>query len=162
MRTQLVDAYKFGIGKRILRIPVDHFLIGVSRSSVDKVIDFFDVFTMVPFPTPQPKKAFFQNRVLAIPKRQTKAPAHGVVAETLEAVLSPTIGAAVRMLEREECPSFPVAAVVFANGPPLALCQIRTPSPPPRAGCDLAEPSAFGSVEESMESMGSHCFSCSR
>ena len=31
VRTQLVDAYKFGIGKRILR-PVDHFLIGLRIS----------------------------------------------------------------------------------------------------------------------------------
>jgi len=82
------------------------------------------------------------------------APAHSLVAESREAVLSTTIGATMRVLERKECPSFPVGAVVFANGSPLALCQIRPPSPLRRAGRDLFEPSAFRSVEERVRPLG--------
>src|SRR5437762_12284793 len=49
------------------------------------------------------------------------------VREARQSVFPPAIGARARMIVSEEVPGVAVVAVVFANGAPLALAQIRTP-----------------------------------
>jgi hypothetical protein len=68
-----------------------------------------------------------------------------VVAVTGDAVLTPTIGAAARVVVRQIIPSASPGAVVLADGSPLTLREIRAPAAPIfLAGSVVSEPLFFG------------------
>src|SRR5205085_7069803 len=73
------------------------------------------------------EQPLFENRVLAVPERQTETEALLVVGDPGEAVFPPAIGARPRMVVREEVPGVAVLAVVLADGPPLSFTQVRPP-----------------------------------
>src|SRR5271169_5409293 len=52
------------------------------------------------------------------------------VGNPTDAIFPPTVGARVRLLEREKLPRCASGAVVFAHRPPLALGKIRAPAFP--------------------------------
>ena len=85
---------------------------------------------MIPLIAGQSEEPLFENRIAAVPESQREAQPLVVIADSRDAVLAPAIGAHVRMLEGEKLPRGAAFAVVFTNGPPLALRQIRTPAPP--------------------------------
>src|SRR5271166_3379129 len=68
-----------------------------------------------------------EDRVLAVPESDGKAQALLLVADASDAVLAPVIGAGSGLIVSEVVPGVAVLAVVFPDGSPLALAQIRAP-----------------------------------
>src|SRR5580692_9906741 len=66
-----------------------------------------------------------------------------VIAESGDAVLTPTIGAAARVVVRQIIPSTSPGAVVLAYRPPLSLGEIRTPRAPVLLACFVVRQSLF-------------------
>src|SRR5262249_7623048 len=68
-----------------------------------------------------------EDRVLAIPQGQGEAESLLVIGNTSQAVLAPAIGAGPRLVVAEVIPGIAAFAVVFADGPPLPLAEVRSP-----------------------------------
>jgi hypothetical protein len=76
---------------------------------------------MITLAPSEPKEPFFQDRIMAIPKRYGKAQPLVVIGEPGEAVLPPAIGARTSVIVWKKIPGSAGGAVVFAHRPPLAL-----------------------------------------
>ncbi len=88
------------------------------------------VLAVIPFRAGQTEKAFLEDRVGAVPKRQPEAEAALPIADPEQTVLAPPVGAAARMLVREVVPAGPIRGVVLAHGAPLPLREVGTESLP--------------------------------
>src|SRR5688572_6310587 len=67
-----------------------------------------------------------------------------IITDTCEAVLAPLIGTGARMVMREIIPGAAVLAVIFTNGSPLPLAQIRSPPFPWLSASGLFESIVLG------------------
>ena len=123
------------VGKRALRVLVEHLQVGVRRRGVEVVVELLDVLAVVALAVGQAEEALLEDRVLAVPQGQRQAEALLVVAEAGQAVLAPAVGAAAGVVVGEVVPGVAVGAVVLADGAPLALAQVRPP-PLPRLSAD--------------------------
>src|SRR6266567_2425385 len=85
---------------------------------------------MIAFIAGEPKQPFLQDWVFAIPHRQGKAHQLTPVGNTHDSVFAPAVGPRTRVIVWEEIPGCSVFAVVFADGAPLALGEIRAPTLP--------------------------------
>ena len=93
---------ELGVGESGLRILVEHLQIGVRGRGVEVIVQLLDVFAVIAFGVGQPEQPFLEDRVLAVPQRQRQAEGIAVVvAESGDAVLAPTIGAAARVVVRQ-------------------------------------------------------------
>jgi hypothetical protein len=75
-----IGLYKIAIGVRILRIFIEVLHIRVGRRAIEVEVIFFDVLAVIAFRVGQPEQPLFQDRILAIPKRQGEAQPLVVVA----------------------------------------------------------------------------------
>ncbi len=126
--------HEIRIRERRLRILIEHLQIRMARRGVEIVVELLDVLTVIAFAVREPEEALFEDRVAAVPHRHAKAQPLLGIGETPDAVFTPAIHAAARVIVREVLPRVAVRAIVFAHGAPLALAQIRTPEFPRRTG----------------------------
>ena len=119
-----------GVRKLDLRIFVECFLVGVSRSCVEVKITFFDILAVVTLAVGQSEQALLEDGILAIPKSGSKTEAALAVAPSEKAIFAPPVNAAARVVVRKIVPGVSVSGVVFANRSPLAFRQVRAPALP--------------------------------
>src|SRR5580700_7432066 len=115
----------------------------MTRCGVKVVVQLLDVFAVIALRVGQPEQPFLEDRVLAIPQCQRQANILMVIAESGDAVLTPTIGAAARLVVRQIFPSTSPGAVVLAYRPPLSLGEIRAPAAPVLLACFVVRQSLF-------------------
>src|SRR5262249_35673612 len=89
-----------------------------------------DVLPVVALVAGQPEETLLENGVALVPQREREAEAGVVVTDAGQAVLAPAICAGAGMVVGEILPGGPIRAIVFADGSPLALAQVRPPPPP--------------------------------
>ena len=118
------------VGKRRLRIFVEHAGVAVGRHRVEIVVELLDVLAVIALAVAQPEHALLQDRVLAVPQRDGQAQLLLGVAKPADPVLAPAIGAAARVIMGEVVPGVALGAVVFAHRAPLALAHIGAPFAP--------------------------------
>src|SRR6185369_14339081 len=106
--------------------------VRVSRRAVEVEVVLLDVLAVVAFAVREPEEPLLQDRVLAVPQRQSEAEPLLVVGKTRQTVLAPAIRPGTGMIVGEEIPGITVLAVVLAHGAPLALAQVRPPFFPRR------------------------------
>src|SRR5512136_521891 len=116
----------------------------MGRRRVEIEVIFLDVLAVVPLAVRQPEQALLEDRVPAVPEGQGEAEALLVVGDPRQAILAPAIGPGTRLIMGEEVPGVSRIAVVFADRPPLALAQVRSPLPPRRALPGLGQALLFG------------------
>ena len=100
------------------------------RRRIEVEVILLHVLAVIAFISRQAEQAFFQDGIAPIPQRQREADPLVAVADPADAVFSPAIGARARMVVREIFPGRPVRAVIFADGAPLPLGEIRSPALP--------------------------------
>ena len=118
------------IGKRGVRILVQHAGIGAAGRSVEIVIELFDILAVIPLAIGEPKKPLFKNRVFAVPHGYAKTERFFLIAKTGNTILTPSVGSTTSMIMREIFPCGAVGTVVLANRSPLPLAEIGTPAAP--------------------------------
>jgi hypothetical protein len=100
----------------LLRIFVQKLHVRVSRRRIQVIVQFLDIFSMIPFRARDAKKPFFKHPILLVPKGKRKAETLMVVADARDAVFSPPVGPRASVLMGEMCPSIAVTRVVFPDG----------------------------------------------
>src|SRR5262245_23081447 len=120
------------IWKGCLRVFVERLHVRMRGSAIQVVIIFFHVLPVIAFAVGQTEEPLFQNGVSVIPQRQCETEALMIVGNTQQAILSPTVGAGASMVVRQIIPGRAMLAVIFTDGSPLSLAQVRTPASPVR------------------------------
>src|ERR1700732_3866017 len=105
----------------------------MGRRAIEVEIVFLDVPTVVAFAVGQAEQPLLQDRVLAIPQRNSKAQPLVVVADPSKAVLAPVISPRAGLIVGEIVPRIAVLAVVLAHRPPLAFAEVGAPLLPRRS-----------------------------
>jgi hypothetical protein len=93
-------------------------------------VAFFHVLPVVPLRIGQAKSPFLQDGIPAVPQRQAKTKPLRLVANTAQAIFIPAIDAGARLIMIELSPGIAVRAIVFPNGSPGALGEVRPPQTP--------------------------------
>ena len=88
-----VGVYQIQIRICILRILIEILHIRMGRRTVQVVIIFLDVFSVIALAIGQPEWPLLQDRILAVPQDQRKTQPLVIVTETGETILAPVIGA---------------------------------------------------------------------
>src|SRR5262245_27837087 len=88
---------------------------------------------MVALAVGQAEQPFFQNRIAAIPERDSETQRLCVVAQSGDAVFAPAVGSRARMVVREIVPGVAVLAVVLTHSAPLPFAEIGSPLLPWRS-----------------------------
>src|SRR5215469_12642892 len=139
-----IEQFEFGLGptaasvfldQQLVRelglgIFVQHAHVAVGRSGVKIEVALLHVLAVIPLISRQPKEAFFENGVAAIPKREPEAHHLMAVADAADSVFAPAISTRTGMVMRKVFPGSAVGAVIFADRAPLALGKIRSPALP--------------------------------
>ena len=94
-----------GVRKLDLRIFVERLLVGVGRSSIKIEITFLDILAVVALAVGQAEQAFLEDGILAIPKSWSETEAALAVAPTEEAIFTPAVNAASRVIVRKIVPA---------------------------------------------------------
>src|SRR5262245_59823901 len=102
----------------------------MGRRAVEIEVVLIDVLAVIPFAVGETEEAVLQDRIAAVPQRDRKAQALLIVGHAGQPVFTPPVGARAGLIVREVRPRIAVVAVVFANSPPLALAEVRSPLPP--------------------------------
>jgi hypothetical protein len=118
------------VGKRPLRIFIEHLEVRMRRRGVEVVVKLFDVFAVISLAVREAEKALFQNWIFPIPEGQSQTDALMVVTQAGNTVFAPTIGTAARLVVSEVIPGRPVCTVILAYRPPLTFAHVRAPAPP--------------------------------
>ena len=129
----VIRGNKIVVWKRVLRVFVEAFHVGVGGSGVEVEVVLLHVLAVVALAVGQAKQPFLEDRVLAIPQGNGEALALLVIAETGNTILTPMIGTRSCMIVGEVVPGVAIRAVIFADSSPLALAEVW--SPPFPAGC---------------------------
>ncbi len=133
------------VGKGRLRVLVEVLHVRVGRRAVEVEIVLLDVLAVVAFAVGQAEQALLQDGVVSVPQGQREAEPLVVVRDAGQAVLAPPVGARARLVVAEVVPGIAAFAVVFANGAPLALAQVRPPFFPGDVfHVGLIKPDVFG------------------
>ena len=118
------------VGEGVLRVLVQHPLVGVRGRGIEVVVHLFHVLAVVALRAAQAKQALLQNRVLPVPKPQAEAEQLLVVAEAGQGLLAPAVGAAAGLVVGGVVPGVAAGRVVFAHGAPLPLGHVGPESAP--------------------------------
>ena len=102
--------------------------MGGSRVEIEIIL--FYVLAMIALAVCQTEHSLLKDRVLAVPESDGKAQALLLIADAGDAVLAPMVGARSGLIVSEVVPGVAVIAVVFPDGSPLSLAEIRPPEPP--------------------------------
>ena len=76
-----------------MRVLVQELHVGVRRRAVEVEVILLHIFTVIPFIASEPEDALLEDRVLLVPKGETKTDVLVAVADGCEAVFIPTVGA---------------------------------------------------------------------
>ncbi len=125
-----IAAQELLVRVRALRVLVEHSLVRTRWQRILEPVELLHVLAMVALGVREAEEPFLQDRVGTIPQCHRQAEHLLAVAEAADAVLSPPVCAAARMVVREVVPRGPICAVVLAHRAPLAVADVRTPSPP--------------------------------
>ena len=129
-----------------LGVLVEVLHVRMRRRGVQVVVQLLHVLAVVTLRPRQAKKAFFQDRVPAVPQGDREAEYLATVADAGEAVLVPAVGARAGLVVRKVVPGRAVRAVVLADRAPGALGEIWAPALPVLlALARFLEPHFFGS-----------------
>jgi hypothetical protein len=118
------------VGKRGLRIVVTPAQPSVAGQPIEVPPVLFDVLAVVPLRTGETKHAFLEDRVDAVPERQSQAQLVATVRQACHAILIPPVGPGPCMIMRKETPGITAVAVVLPHSAPGPLRQVRTPLVP--------------------------------
>ena len=147
----LVRAQQVRVGKRRLRILVDHRCVGMGGQIVGVEPVVLDVLAVVALLVGQTVGALFENLVASIPQCDPHADDLIAVAPAGQTVFIPPVGTAAGMFERKVRPRITIGAVVLADRAPRPLTQVGSPAPPVRcAGLDLIEAVLFGGAHDEL------------
>ncbi len=80
---------------------------------------------MIALRTGETEESLFEDGVLLVVKREREAESRLTITDAEQAVLSPPVRAAPRLIVREVLPAGAELGVVLAHRPPLALGEIR-------------------------------------
>ena len=64
---------ELGVGKRALRILVEHLQVGVRRRGVEVVVKLLDVLAVVALAVGQAEEAFLEDGIVAVPEGERQA-----------------------------------------------------------------------------------------
>ena len=120
------------VGKFRLRILVEILHVGMRGRRIQIEIILLHVLPVVPFGWHQAKQSFLQNRIAAIPQRQSKDQNLVAVGHGSQTILAPAIGFGARQIVRKEIPCFAIRAVILPHGAPGPFGNIRPPFLPRR------------------------------
>ena len=84
---------EIGVWERRLRILVEILHVRMGRSAVEIEIVLLDILAVIALAIGQSKEAFFEDRVLAVPKGHGKAETLLVVGNSGQTVFAPAVGA---------------------------------------------------------------------
>ena len=118
------------VGKLLLRILVQHLHVGMRRRGVEIVVQLLDVFAVVAFRLARPKSRSLRMGSWPFQNARRQAEPALIVGPAGDSVFAPAVGALMSMIEREVPPAIAVGAIVFPDGAPLAVGDIRPPEPP--------------------------------
>ncbi len=118
------------VRERGLRVFVQQPHVGMGRRAVQIEVALLDVLAVVPLAVGEAEETLLEDGILTVPERESQAEQLLVVRETGDAVLAPAIRPRPRLVVGEAVPGVAVGALVLPDRPPLALAQIRPPSPP--------------------------------
>src|ERR1700690_3942769 len=121
----------------VVRVFVEHPHVTVSGNVVEVEPIFFRILAVISFITGEPEHALFQDGIAAVPKRGCKHEQLIAVANAGDAVLTPAISLAARLIVREKIPRIAIRAVVLAHGSPRTIADVRSPFTPVRHGADV-------------------------
>src|SRR5277367_2310184 len=113
-----------------LRIFVQIFQIRTGWRRIEVVVILFYILAVIPFPIAQTEKALFEDRIFLIPHGERKTDVLMAIAETGNSIFAPAIGPGAGVIVREIIPGIAIRAVIFADGPPLAFGEVRSPTLP--------------------------------
>ena len=134
LRIELAAAGVLGdevaVGERSLRIVVAPAVPGVAREGVEVPPVLLRILAVVALAAGQPEDPLLQDRVAAIPERESEAEPLLDVREAGQTVLAPAIGARAGVVVRQVVPGGAAGAVVLAHGAPLPLAQVGAPQVP--------------------------------
>src|SRR5271154_3280495 len=125
-----VFGHELVVGKLRVRIFVEKLQGGTGGRGGQVVVILFDVLAVIAFPVGKAEEALFQDGIFFVPQRQRQANVLVAIAKSGDAVLSPAIGAGACMVMRKITPCVAIGAVIFADGAPLALGEVRAPTLP--------------------------------
>src|SRR5690349_15118475 len=103
------------------------------RSAVEIKVILLNVFAVVAFTSGEAKQPLFENGIFSIPEGECKTDHLMAVGDTGNAVFIPTVRFRARVIVGQVVPRGTVSAIVFADGSPRTLAQIRPPALPVRA-----------------------------
>src|SRR5437660_5069597 len=100
------------------------------RRAVDVEVALLHVLAVVAFVAVEAEEPLLEDRVLVVPEHDGKTQAALAITDTEQAVLTPAVHSAARVVVREVGPHVGVRRIVLAHGPPLAFGEIRSPAFP--------------------------------
>src|SRR5207248_10472073 len=106
--------------------------LGVLRCAVEVPPVLLGVLAVIALAPGESVNAFLQDRIDAVPQRESETPDLPVVANGGESVLAPAVRTRPRVVVRKVVPRVAVRAVVLAHGAPRAFADIRAPCSPRR------------------------------
>src|SRR6187431_2715243 len=113
-----------------LWILVQHLQVRVRGRRIEIVVLLLHVLAVIALLVGEPEQALLEDRITLVPQRDRKTDALLVIGVASDAVLTPTVGAAARVVVREVIPGRAKFAVILANRAPLAFAQVRAEAPP--------------------------------
>ena len=107
-RSSLVLFDQITVRKLGLRILVEILHVAVRRRIVEIEVILFDVFTVIALRRNQPERSFLKNGIALVPKTKSKHEQLVAVANSCEAVFSPSISAASSLTVGKKLPGVSV------------------------------------------------------
>jgi hypothetical protein len=129
----------------------------MSRRAVEIEVILLDVLSVIALAVGQTEDPFLDDRVRAVPEGEREAKNLPVVRDAGQAVLAPSVGAGARLVMAEVVPGVAGVAVVFPDGAPLALREVRAPLLPGGGGLLGLLETAFLFRHDSPPASGSGC-----
>src|ERR1700722_2803427 len=101
---------------------------------------------MVALVVGQTEQPLLEDRVAAVPQRQTHAQEEMLVAKSGDPIFAPAVGAAARVVVRQVLPGGAILAVILTHRAPLPVADIGPPVSPRGAAPRGFEPASFSGV----------------
>ena len=120
-----------------LRVFVQHPHVAVRGGVVEVEPVFFRVLTVVAFIAGEPEHALFQKRIAAVPKGEGEHQQLIAIADSGNAVLTPAINSAARLIVGEGIPRIAIGAIVLTHAAPAPVADIGPPFAPGRLRADI-------------------------
>ena len=143
-RATMVLRHECVVWKRSLRIDVHHAIPRMTRQRIFVEPILLHVLAVIAFLIHETEESLFENRILAVPHRDTEAERALFITPATNAIFAPSIRATSRVIVWEKTPRISIGGVVLAHGSPLALGEIRSPMPPLKAFIGVDHAFAFG------------------